>query len=1020
MKFARTITTGLALLAAPLTPMALAQDGSTPADTIVVFDGSGSMWGQIQGRSKIEIARDTLSSVLTEVPRDAKVGMIAYGHRQKGVCSDIETVVAPGPAGTTVPAMIAAAGRITPKGKTPLSDAVRLAARELRYTENAATVILVTDGIETCNADPCALANELERAGIDFTAHVVGFGLSREEGRQVACLAENTGGLYISADNADELGDALRQTVVARPVEADEDDFGPAEPAARRVRFVFRDTQGGPQIGIRELEGLVERADGTPVAPDAFALAYPEASGNSATGTLEPGSYVALLRRTGREGSGYGARFPFEVPAGEGEHTVEGILSGALTLNVFINPALPYRKGDPFPTAVGGSRPRVNFAIHAIENGQKSAEPVATITGVDNLTRPLPPGRYLIQGNLDSGTSAQKVVEVSAGEPTVVDFSFDATRVFVDAREADGLPVRRETSFWYDRLRSGRNFWVRGRSAQQGGPQPFYLPTGRWLLNTGGEGYGKRRSERIVTVPGDYRDMTVRVGESETLSQSDRTFLETRGTGCLEILKVRYSGCLVARADLSDGSGTTTKAETELQPVTVPAGQGGQGGHGGATADNLAGLSGETLAFAARDGGAKAWIVFDPAFGEEAVLVLQTGWCGTGDCAGRRVRVPTARIERLRGGEGRRLEQIALDDFELEYRFFGADKITLYIKPNGQERIRFDLTDKMQSSGDGDAKRAELQPEPQPQPAPQPSRESAGPALLEGLSGTAYAFVDATGAVKAHIVFAPGDTRNATVVLSEAWCGLPACKADRFTVAYDKVDHLLEEGFTAARAGGGGYTLDVSSFGTDKEIAVSGAGASRVRMTLMDRIELSAATPSGGSGTRQASIDDGSEAPIGVFSLDQSGATVATIAGDPLHVNKCQRRQTVFWPDGTVAVRRFQEPRPGDTNPYRIVASGRCVRESAQHRCTLQEKGSNRAETMAFTARALGDNHYELREAGRAQPTLAASCFFPGGDMRPAQVMPNGRTLAQMMLEREDGRVPGMAYDAAGVLRRVR
>ena len=81
-------------------------------------------------------------------------------------------------------------------GKTPLSAAVKQAAEALKYTEDKATVILITDGLETCEADPCALGKELEQSGVDFTAHVVGFGLTAEEGKQVACLAENTGGKY--------------------------------------------------------------------------------------------------------------------------------------------------------------------------------------------------------------------------------------------------------------------------------------------------------------------------------------------------------------------------------------------------------------------------------------------------------------------------------------------------------------------------------------------------------------------------------------------------------------------------------------------------------------------------------------------------------------------------------------------------------------------------------------------------------------------------------------------------------
>ena len=52
---------------------------------------------------------------------------------------------------------------------------------------------------------------------MDFTAHVVGFGLSSDEGQQVACLAENTGGTYISAESGASLGAALTATVVETP-----------------------------------------------------------------------------------------------------------------------------------------------------------------------------------------------------------------------------------------------------------------------------------------------------------------------------------------------------------------------------------------------------------------------------------------------------------------------------------------------------------------------------------------------------------------------------------------------------------------------------------------------------------------------------------------------------------------------------------------------------------------------------------------------------------------------------------
>ena len=180
---------------------------------IIVLDASGSMWGQIGGRPKLEIARETLRNVLQTFPADRELGLMAYGHREKGSCEDIELVVPP--AAGTAGAITSAADNLNFLGKTPLSAAVKKAADDLKYTEDKATVVLITDGVETCNADPCALARELEQGGVDFTAHVVGFGLTAEEGRQVACLAENTGGKYIQASDDAALEEALKVTVAA-------------------------------------------------------------------------------------------------------------------------------------------------------------------------------------------------------------------------------------------------------------------------------------------------------------------------------------------------------------------------------------------------------------------------------------------------------------------------------------------------------------------------------------------------------------------------------------------------------------------------------------------------------------------------------------------------------------------------------------------------------------------------------------------------------------------------------------
>lgn len=203
-----------ALALCVLPSLAAAQED---VNSILVLDASGSMWGQIDGVTKIEIAQGVVGDLLRTLPQTQSIGLTAYGHRTKGDCTDIETLVLPGAASRD--AISAAVNKLRPRGKTPMTDAVVAAATALKYTEDPATVILVSDGIETCNPDPCAAARALEEAGASLTVHVVGFDVSDPEARrQMQCLADETGGQFLLAANASELGEALGQVTQAQPV----------------------------------------------------------------------------------------------------------------------------------------------------------------------------------------------------------------------------------------------------------------------------------------------------------------------------------------------------------------------------------------------------------------------------------------------------------------------------------------------------------------------------------------------------------------------------------------------------------------------------------------------------------------------------------------------------------------------------------------------------------------------------------------------------------------------------------
>jgi len=194
------------LVAASFT-QATAQEMPYP-DTIIILDVSNSMWGQIEGTAKILIARDVIGGLVTNLEEDIDFGLVAYGHRTKADCGDIETVV---PVGELDPAGFKqAVNSLTPQGRTPLTAAVRMAAEQLNYTTRSARIVLVSDGVESCDGNPTALAAELEANALDLTVHVIGFDVSGiDDQTGLEALAKLNGGLYLTPDTSSALKDDL-------------------------------------------------------------------------------------------------------------------------------------------------------------------------------------------------------------------------------------------------------------------------------------------------------------------------------------------------------------------------------------------------------------------------------------------------------------------------------------------------------------------------------------------------------------------------------------------------------------------------------------------------------------------------------------------------------------------------------------------------------------------------------------------------------------------------------------------
>ena len=186
----------------------LAQNDST-SPIIFIYDASGSMWGQMDGKTKMEIASNVLSTSVEKLGQNQQIGLVAYGHRKKGDCKDVETLV--NMENSSKSAISSALKNVKPLGKTPLAYSAELVISDLRKSKQKATIILITDGIESCNGNICDVVKAARAEGIDFLMNIVGFGLKKGETEQLICAAKEGGGQYYDAADAGALGDVLTE-----------------------------------------------------------------------------------------------------------------------------------------------------------------------------------------------------------------------------------------------------------------------------------------------------------------------------------------------------------------------------------------------------------------------------------------------------------------------------------------------------------------------------------------------------------------------------------------------------------------------------------------------------------------------------------------------------------------------------------------------------------------------------------------------------------------------------------------
>ncbi len=398
--------------------MAQAPDG---ARVFLVLDASGSMWGRVGNQTKIEVARETIRSLLKDWRPQDQLGLVTYGHRRKGDCGDIEVLKQVGP--VDADALMAQVNGISPKGMTPMTASVKMAAEQLKSTEGLTSVILVSDGVETCKADPCSVAAELKKADVKLVVHTVGFDIQdRQAAKQLECMAAATGGLALSAGNAGELSKAIGQAVEAARQKASATPPPPPQPKAElkpewNLEGSARLAEGDdPLVGKDFIVWVFYKPMPAGVEPE-----YVQTSNNSLIETeIAPGDYLVEVSIGSVK-----RRASVKVEPAKMNRLDVVLNAGRLALRAK-RTADENQKGDVFWEVVSKSNGSTVF---------NSFDPeTSTIVAADKYTVTMTLG----------GAKVERDVEVVAGDTTAVEIVAGVGRIQGSIVFAKGGPALRD------------------------------------------------------------------------------------------------------------------------------------------------------------------------------------------------------------------------------------------------------------------------------------------------------------------------------------------------------------------------------------------------------------------------------------------------------------------------------------------------------------------------------------------------------------------------------------------------
>jgi Ca-activated chloride channel family protein len=169
-------------------------------------------WG---GKTRIELAKQHLNKSiegLRGVP-NLEIALRVYGHQSPITatfqdCNDTKLEVAF--AANNIDKIKQRVQSIEAKGTTPIARSLEAAAADFPDTLARNFIILITDGLEACDNDPCVIAKKLKDKGVKVTPFVIGLGMDLSYLEKFKCI-----GSYFDAETSESFNSTL-QTVLKK------------------------------------------------------------------------------------------------------------------------------------------------------------------------------------------------------------------------------------------------------------------------------------------------------------------------------------------------------------------------------------------------------------------------------------------------------------------------------------------------------------------------------------------------------------------------------------------------------------------------------------------------------------------------------------------------------------------------------------------------------------------------------------------------------------------------------------